>query len=610
MNIDVSRYLSSERITPPSMRYKTIDVNKYIEIYRQSLENYTGFWEREAAQLYWVEKWKTVLTGWGPGARWFAGGRINAYFNIVERHMGTTLWDKAALVWESEKGVVEVYTYGDLHREVLKMSSTLRGLGVRAGDWVLIYAPPIPKAIFTALAAVRLGAPFEYVFTGFGPVDLRKRILNRSPKVVITTDAFLRRGRPINTKAVVDKAVRDLELSVLIIEHLGAEVDIVQNRDYYLDEVSSLDYGESYTAQSDYPLFGLHIGYADDLGYVTHGVGGYLTQTYATTKWIGLRPRDIYFCTVWPGWITGITYVLFGPLMVGSTVVLYEGSIDYPHWGRWWEIIERYGVTIFLTTGAALRLLSKTNSRESYNLDTLRLILTTAEPLEVETWHWTYKNVGSGDVAVVDSTRGGGRIPVVHMYIQTELGTFATGNTPNFAFPPLAPGSAGPPMPGFAIDVVDETGGSVKEKLGELVVRYPWPAVPVEYTQHYVEKWRGGVYYAGDYAIMDKDLYVYPLGRSDGVLKVNGYRLSPGLIEQVIETLPWVKRAVVVGVYDELKFENVVAYVEGTGGADEVKKIVRELLGALAEPWRVVLVEKLPEVSKRELRKKLRVSNM
>lgn len=608
INLPVGRFLSRERVTPPSMKYKVIDSAKYIELYRRSVENLATFWEEEASRLRWEAKWSATLEGWGPEARWFQGGRIDAYFNVVERHMGTSIWDKAALVWESEDGVVKVYTYGDLHREVLKFSSILRGLGVTPGDWVLIYSPPVPEALFTALAAVRIGAPFEYVFTGFGPLDLRKRLLNRSPKVVVTTDAFPRRGRPILTKNVVDKALGGLDSRVLILERMGVDVDRKAGRDYYIDEAPRIDPGGSYVASSSHPLFGLHVGYPDGLGYVTHGVGGYLVQTYATSRWIGLRPRDVYFCTVWPGWITGVTYVLFGPLMIGSSVVIYEGGPDYPTWGRWWDIVERYGVTVFLTTGAALRLLSRVGGVENYNLDTLRLILTTAEPLEVDTWFWTYRAVGSGRVHVVDSVAGGGRIPVIHMYIQTELGTFATGNTPNYAFVPLAPGSVGPPMPGFAIDVVDPSGRPARGEVGELVFKAPWPAVPVDHSGEFAAMWRGGWYYAGDYAVMDEDMYIYPLGRSDGVLKVNGYRLSPGVIEEAIETLSWVRKALVVATYDELKFESVAAYVEGEGSVDEVKRAVRELVGPVAEPSAIYIVERLGDLPKRELRRLYRFS--
>ncbi len=452
----IRRVFNPERIVPPSMRYKVIGIPQFKVVHQRSVRDLINFWSSEAKQLIWERAWNYVMVGDHYNTRWFVGGLIDAYRNIVGKHKSTWVWDKPAIIWESEEGITRVYTYSDLNEMVIKYSSILRGLGVGPHDWVMFYAPPMPEVIALALASVRLGAPFEFVFTGFGgALDLARRISDRKPKVLITVDAFPRRGgKPITVKSTVDKALSAINhnLKVLIINRMSVNVGVVQGRDLYIDEAPTLDAGEDYVADSTHPLFGLHIGYDEDLGLITHGVGGYLVQTYSTTRWMGLRPHDTYFCTVLPGWITGITYVVFGPFMIGSTVVLYEGGPDYPHWDRWWSILERYAVTVFLTTGAALRILSRQdpNLLLSHNLDMLRLILTTAEPpLEASVWRWTYQFVGTGGtVPTIDSlpSKLSGRIPVVHMFIQSELGTFVTGSLPNYTFVPLVPGSVGPPQ--------------------------------------------------------------------------------------------------------------------------------------------------------------------
>ena len=609
----MKKVLDFERIVPPSMRYKVIGIPQFKVIHQRSIRDLANFWGSEASRLTWVKKWDSVIVGSQYGARWFVGGLIDAYHNIVGKHKSTWVWDKPAIIWESEDGVAKVFTYSDLNNMVIRYSMALRGLGVKPGDWVMFYAPPLPEVIALALASVRLGAPFEFVFTGFGAMDLARRVIDRRPKVLVTVDAFPRRGKPITVKSTVDKALGIAKASprVIIISRMGVDVNVVQGRDSFIDEVPTADPGEDYVAESTHPLFGLHAGYDDDIGLITHGVGGYLVQTYSTTRWMGLRPHDTYFCTVLPGWITGITYVIFGPFMIGSTVVLYEGGPDYPHWDRWWSILERYAVTVFLTTSAALRLLSRQDPDllMSHNLDMLRLILTTAEPLESSIWRWTYQYVGTGTVPTIDSLPGklSGRIPVVHMFIQSELGTFVTGSLPNYTFVPLTPGSVGPPMPGFDIDVVNADGNPVRDSVGYMVIKSPWPAMPIEYTEHYVRKWVNGVYFVGDYAVMNRDMYIYPLGRVDGVMKVNGYRISPGEVERAIESLPWVRRAVVAGMLDELKFESPIAVVEGSGGSqDEVRRVVRELVGPIAEPAKVIIVNELPGMGKDELRRMLK----
>jgi len=322
---------------------------------------------------------------------------------------------------------------------------------------------------------------------------------------------------------------------------------------------------------------------------------------------MGLRPHDTYFCTVWPGWITGVSYVVFGPLMVGSTVVLYEGGPDWPSWDRWWDVIERYAVTLFLTTGGALRILSRQGDDlvRKHNMDTLRAILVTAEPLEVNVWEWAYKVVGTGYTPVVDSNPEEltGRIPVVNMYIQSEIGTFITGNLVNYTFPPIIPGSCGPPIPGFHLDVIDDSGQQVRGSLGELVLKAPWPALPLEAPEDFYSKWSNGVYRTGDYAVMTQDNYVFVLGRRDNVMKASGYRLSPGALKKTIMDVRGVEEAIVLVCPDDIRLQAPVVVIKGYVDVDSIKRFVREHLGPIAEPKEIVVVNAITDVLLDDMKK-------
>ena len=601
------RIYSSKLITPPSMRWKTLSLREYANIYVSSIKDLISFWEKQALNLRWSRRWSTPFSGVPPRVKWFINGVINAYYNVVGRHRGSWVWSKPALIWESEDGEVKVVSYEDLDEMVVRVSSALRELGVKPGDWIILYTPPMIESIVFMLASVRVGAPFEPVFTGFGYGELAKRIKARKPKVVVSVDGFLRRGKIINSHMVLRRALELAKHNALnvVIERVGL------GKGVELTFSDLLHYGggavEDYEAPSDHPLFGLHSAYPDDFKPVTHATGGYLVQVYATSKWIGLRPHDTYFCTVWPGWITGISYVVFGPLMVGSTVVLYEGGPDWPSWGRWWDLIERYAVTLFLTTGGALRILSKQGDElvRKHNMDTLRAILVTAEPLEVSVWEWAYKIVGTGYTPVVDSNPEEltGRIPVVNMYIQSEIGTFITGNLVNYTFPPIIPGSCGPPIPGFHVDVISDEGQPVRGVPGELILRTPWPSIPLEAPEDFYSKWSNGVYRTGDYAVLTMDNYVFVLGRKDNVMKVSGYRLSPGAIEKTAMMVNGVERAIVLACPDDLRFQAPLLVLEGSINPDLVRKYIREYLGPIAEPKNVIVHSIVSELPLDDIRK-------
>lgn len=602
----LDRLYSGELIAPPSMKWKTISLNEYRRIHRESVENPVEFWSKEARKLTWSKTWVTTVGNNPPNTRWFIDGYLSPYYNVVLKHKESWIWSKPALIWEGEEGSIKVVTYGGLDELVERISSSLISIGLKQGCWVTFYTPPLIESLAAMLACVRLGAPFEPVFTGFGYRELSRRTIRRGSRLIVTVDGYYRRGREIDVLNTVRRAVeyvKNIDV-VIVIERIGSRG--LRNGEVSFDELvgSTGLKGSHATVRSDHPLFGLHSGYVDDFKPITHGTGGFLTQVYATTRWMGLRPHDTYLCTVWPGWITGVSYVVFGPLMAGSTVVLYDGSLDYPSWGRLWDIIERYAVTLLLTTSGALRAVRSQSPElvKERNIDSLRAVLVTAEPFELELWRWTYYAVGTGHTPVVDSvpSRLTGRIPVIAMYIQSEIGTFITGNLINYTFPPVSPGSVGLPIPGFNVDVVDEE--KFREgRLGRLVVKNPWPSMPIEYPNEYVDAWIKGYYDTRDYAFIDEGGYIYVLGRSDPVMKVSGYRISPGAIEKTIEESLG-KRALVIGYPDESRFETPVIFIEGDFDENAVRKTIREAVGPIVEPRYVVKINKFKQTGMDELR--------
>lgn len=588
---------NDERIVPPALRWKTVNQEEYKKIYKDSIRDILGFWKKQAKMLYWAAPWHNVIEGSPPNITWFNGGRINAYHNIIRKHQDTRIWSKPAIIWEGEEGIAKVLSYSDLDYSVERLAASMKSLGVGPGDWVLLYSPPIIDAIVAMLASVKIGAPFEAVFTGYGYWELARRIKNRAPKLLFVTDGFYRRGKVINTIGVVRNAVKLSKYNgfVVVMERLGPPS--TRENELLLSDLIKLSSAnlDDYVAESRHPLFGLHIGYASDYRPLTHPTGGFLTQVLATSKWIGIRPRDTYFCTVWPGWITGISYVVFGPLMIGATILLYDGGPDYPSWDRWWSLIEDYAVTLFLTTGGALRQFSRVGNEYvmRHNIDTLRAILVTAEPLEADIWLWTYKVVGTGYTPFIDSKPGSmsGRIPVINLYIISEVGTFISGNLINYTTPPLAPGSSGTPIPGFHIALISKTGDLVNEGFGEVVLLDPWPSMPIQYPFEFEEKWKNNYFRTGDFGYLSTDGYLYILGRIDGVIKTSGYRLSPGAIERALFEILGTE-SIIIPCLDETRLQSSVVFYSSAITEDEVRISIRDLIGAISEPRMVIKVDK------------------
>ncbi|MEM4516901.1 MAG: AMP-binding protein [Desulfurococcaceae archaeon] len=593
-NVIFEKLHSTTEIIPPMMKWKTVKSEEYSNLYRESIKDIFSFWQREAKFLAWYKSWDRIYSGNPPHATWFQGGRISGYHNIIGKHKNTWIWNKTAIIWEGEEHSARSITYGELDSLVNRIAYSMIQIGLKPGDWMVIYSPPLIESIAAMLAAIKIGAPFEPVFTGFGYRELAKRIRNRNPKLVFVSDGFYRRGKIVDTLQTLRNALEyaGARKNVVVFNRIGAPS--LRENEILIDDFTSVNLGvEDYVANNDHPLFGLHSAYREDYKPITHPTGGFLVQVYSTSRWIGIRPRDTYFCTVWPGWITGVSYVVFGPLMIGSSVLLYDGGPDYPSWDRWWSLIEDYAVTLFLTTGGALRLFSKRSEENvrKHNLDTLKAILVTAEPLEADVWWWTYRVVGTGYSPIIDSAPGQltGRIPVVNLYIQSEIGTFVTGNLINYTFTPIVPGSTGTPIPGFHI-AVSKNNNVDYEGFGEILLLDPWPSMPIEFPPEYIAKWEKGHYRTGDYGYISHKGYIYVLGRIDGVLKTSGYRLSPGAVEKVLrETLGL--NAITVPCLDNLKFMSYMLIYHGDKSEVEVREIIRQTIGAISDPAETIRVE-------------------
>jgi len=588
--------MSVERIVPPSMRFKAISLQEYRKAYAASIDDLQGFWSQQARGLVWKREWVAAVAGLGPSTRWFVGGELSPYENVILRHKETNVWSKTAILYVNENGEGHTLTYGDLDSLAERVSCGLRGLGLSKGDWVAVYSPPNVESFAFMLGALRGGLPFEPIFTGFSPAEMARRVLRRGAKALFVTPSYLRRGRLVDFmgsgKTQLEK-LAEAGIKVIVNDPAGAYESFTG----FADILENCSAGAE-SLESSSPLFGLHSAYAEGFKPITHPAGGFLVQTYATSRWVGLRPRDTVFCTVWPGWITSVTYQFFGSLMLGSTILLYDGAPDWPSWSRWIDMIDSYAVTVFLTTSSALRMLSKQDSTIfAGKNDTLREVIVTAEPLEPEVWRWAYATIGTLPYPIVDSNPGkGGSIPVLSMFIQSEVGTFFTGNLVNYTFTHIEPGSSGPPFPGFHVDVVDEPGNSIRGKPGRLVLRKPWVSVPVEAPEEFYKAWRNGFYDTGDLAVMNPEGYVYPLGRRDEVLKVSGYRLSPGALEEAARMVgaDW---ALALPLRNPDRLEVPVLIYHGDAEEEEVIRAVREAVGPIATPVKVIRVSGKPVVN-------------
>jgi acetyl-CoA synthetase len=609
--------LHEERTFPPSAEFAA-QANGQPELYEQAGADRLAFWDAQARDLVsWDSEWTEVLD-WSnaPFAKWFVGGRLNVAYNCVDRHVESGYGDQVAIHWVGEPaGDTRTITYADLQSEVNRAANALQALGVRKGDRVAIYLPMIPEAAISMLACARIGAVHSVVFGGFSSEALRSRIEDAEAKLVITSDGGYRRGQPAALKPAVDDALAagaPSITSVLVVRRTGQDVAWTEGRDVWWDEfVGSQSDEHAYEAHdSEHPLFILYTsGTTGKPKGIKHTTGGYLTQVAYTHKYVfDLKPdTDVYWCTADVGWVTGHSYITYGPLANRATQVMYEGTPDTPTKGRLWEIVQSYGVTIFYTAPTLIRTMMKWGSDipAEYDLSSLRVLGSVGEPINPEAWMWYRKNVG------------GDRCPIVDTWWQTETGAIMISPLPGVTA--TKPGSAQRALPGISADVIDDLGQSVPDGGGGyLVLDEPWPAMLRTIwgdDQRFIETYWSrfeGIYFAGDGAKKDSDGDLWLLGRVDDVMNVSGHRISTTEVESALVSHPDVAEAAVVGASDETTGQGIVAFVilRGTATADEntVKNLrdhVAQEIGPIAKPRQIMVVAELPKTRSGKIMRRL-----
>ena len=576
--------------------------------------DFISFWDKQAKSLSWFKDWKNTLDWNPPFAKWFVGGKINASFNALDIHQNSKS-RKTAIFWEGEDGTSREISYSALFTDVKKFANVLKSLGVKKGDRVTIYLPMVPELPISMLACARIGAIHTVVFSGFSAISLKDRVEDSQSKVIITADGGYRKGKIINLKEIVDEkaaAVNSVE-HIIILERTKMKITLNQKDKFWSNLMSDAsDDCDAEELDSMHPLYILYTsGTTGKPKGVLHGTGGYLTHINSTYKWaFDIKDNDIYFCTADIGWVTGHSYVVYGPLLHGATQVMYEGAPDYPNASRMWEIIQKYNVTIFYTTPTALRMFMKFGDDlpNSFNLTTLRLLGTVGEPINPEVWKWYFNTIGKK------------KCPIIDTWWQTETGGMMISPLPGLESIPLKPGSATKPIPGVEISVVDENGNDVVENTkGSLIIRKPWPGMLLglwnddeKYNDVYWSKF-SGMYYPGDYAIKDSDGYLWLLGRSDDVLKVAGHRIGTAELESSLVSHHNVAESAVCGIPDEIKGESIIAFVvlkeNVTESRDELliklKEIIRNDVGAIATPQQFYFVTKLPKTRSGKIMRRL-----
>jgi acetyl-CoA synthetase len=618
MSETLENLLQETRQFPPPAGLAA-SANVTAEAYAAAETDRLAFWAEQARRLHWTKEWDQVLD-WSnpPFAKWFVGGQLNIAYNCLDRHLEAGRGDQVAYHWEGEPGDTRTITYADLHREVCRAANALIGLGVRPGDRVAIYLPMVPELPISMLACARIGATHSVVFGGFSADSLRGRIQDADAKLVITADGGYRRGNPSALKPTVDNAVKDCPSveHVLVVRRTGQDVDWDGARDlWWHDTVASASAehaAESFDAE--HPLYILYTsGTTAKPKGILHTTGGYLTQVaYTHNAVFDLKPEtDIFWCTADIGWVTGHSYIVYGPLANGATQVMYEGTPDTPHRGRFWELVEKYRVTILYTAPTAIRTFAKWGDDipAQFDMSSLRLLGSVGEPINPEAWMWYREHIG------------GNRCPIVDTWWQTETGAIMISPLPGVTA--TKPGSAMAPLPGIVADVVDDRGTSVPNGGGGfLVVREPWPSMlrtiwgdDQRYIDTYWSRFEE-LYFPGDGAKKDADGHLWLLGRVDDVMLVSGHNISTTEVESALVSHPSVAEAAVVGATDPTTGQAIVAFTiprghvntDGEAGealTKELRDHVAKTLGPIAKPRQIMLVPELPKTRSGKIMRRL-----
>jgi acetyl-CoA synthetase len=613
---ELADLLREDRNYIPSDTFRARAVVRDERIYEEAAKDPEGYWARLAEELEWSRPWTTVLDWQPPHAKWFVGGQINASANCIDRHVRSGRRNKAAIVWEGEPGDKRTLTYFDLQREVSKFANVLKTLGTKKGDRVAIYMPLVPELAIAMLACARIGAIHSVVFGGFSAESLRDRINDAQARVLITADGGYRRGGIVQLKKVADEALPGTQsIEHVIVYQRGSgssiPVEMKAGRDHWYHDLMA-------TASADCPPEPMD---AEDMLYIlytsgttgkpkgiVHTTGGYLVGTYATTKMVfDLRDDDVFWCTADLGWVTGHSYVVYGPLSNGATVVMYEGAPDWPQKDRFWSLIAHYGVTVFYTAPTAIRAFMRwgTEWPKRHNLSSLRLLGSVGEPINPEAWVWYHEVIGNG------------RCPVVDTWWQTETGAIMI--TPLPGVTTLKPGSATHPFPGISAEIRNERGDAIGVGGGLLAITRPWPSMlrgiygdPDRYVRQYWNKWGPSTYVTGDGAKRDADGYYWLLGRVDDVINVAGHRIGTMEVESALVDHRSVAEAAVVGKAHEIKGQAIAAFVTLKEGqqstkqlADDLKEHVVKKIGAIARPDDVLFTADLPKTRSGKIMRRL-----
>ncbi len=614
---EIDALLQETREFPPSEEFRRQANSNDPELWAKAAADRESYWAAWAEQLDWKTKWNRILEWNAPDAKWFVGGTLNAAYNCLDRHLETR-GDKLALIWEGEPGEIRRITYRELHAEVSKFANALKSLGVEKGDRVAIYMPLIVEAVVAMLACARIGAVHSVVFGGFSADALKDRIDDQQAKVVVTATSGYRRGSVVPLKKTTDAAVAECKSieKVVVVRRRGAdEVTMQEGRDVWYEDVMAAANAtcEPAWVDSEHLLYILYTsGSTGKPKGIVHTTGGYLTGCLATTKLVfDLKDDDIYWCTADIGWVTGHSYVVYGPLAAGATVMIYEGAPDFPNKDRFWDLIERHKVSIFYTAPTAIRAFMKWGEQlpQAHDLSSLRLLGSVGEPINPEAWIWYHKYIGAE------------RCPVVDTWWQTETGAIMITPLPGLV--PTKPGSATLAFPGIDAQILDDGGNRVEVGGGYLAITSPWPSMlrgiwgdAERFRQQYWSKWPG-VYFTGDGAKRDENGYFWLLGRVDDVMNVAGHRIGTMEVESALVDHSSIAEAAVVGIHHDIKGTGIAAFVivkesnrdaalsDPAGFEQELKTHVAEKIGAIARPEKIIVTADLPKTRSGKIMRRL-----